>query len=143
MKKGLSAGENGYGGHSTVVFCGGEHPRFWRTGCCEGAGSCTSDCELDYSCFSAIGPDAEIHHFVFNNDGSPLFSWVDKSYKIAPVYAVSSDESFFYFGVDDPQSLFDLPEKEKDPMVRAIVGMTMGSDEISKDFPWLVKIAFN
>lgn len=46
----LSAGENGYGGHSTVVFCGGEHPRFWRTGCCEGAGSCTSDCELDYSC---------------------------------------------------------------------------------------------
>ena len=93
--------------------------------------------------FSAIGPDAEIHHFVFNNDGSPLFSWVDKSFKIAPIYAVSSDESFFYFGVDDPQALFDLPEKEKDPMVRAIVGMTMGSDEISKDFPWLVRIAFN
>lgn len=46
----LTDGENVDRNHQTVVFCGGEHPRFWRTGCCEGAGSCVNECQLDYSC---------------------------------------------------------------------------------------------
>lgn len=36
--------------HQTVVSCGGEHPRYWKTGCCEGSGTCTSQCDLDYPC---------------------------------------------------------------------------------------------
>ena len=36
--------------HQTVVPCGGEHPRFWKKGCCEGSGSCSNECDKDYSC---------------------------------------------------------------------------------------------
>lgn len=96
----------------------------------------------DYQYFAAVGPDANVSHYVFSSDNIPVFSWTDKSYSIAPIYALSSDEEFFYFCVDDPLSLFSLPPEELDPMARYVVDKYGDHDEYSTDSPWVMKISF-
>ena len=96
----------------------------------------------DYQYFAAVGPDANVSHFVFSSDNTPVFSWTDKSYDIAPIYALSSDEDFFYFCIDDPSSLFSLPPEELDPMARFIVDKYRDHDGYSTDSPWVIKLSF-
>jgi hypothetical protein len=96
----------------------------------------------DYQYFSAVGPDACISHYVFTSDNTPFFSWTDKSYAIAPIYALSSDEEFFYFCIDDPLSLFSLSPEELDPMARYIVDKYKDHAGHSTDSPWIMKLSF-